>query len=114
VRGEALGVGPSFDAEERRADLDPEKLGAHRAAFLETVSVLADLAAAGHFPLDRESPYCPFCPYVRACRRTHPATVERLAMAPEGRAYALLRRKTTKAPTLADAEARNTGAEEEA
>jgi ATP-dependent helicase/nuclease subunit B len=106
VRAEVLGVGPAFDAEEARAELDPEFLVTYRQGFLETLGVLADLAAAGHYPLNRDSRLCRVCPYTRACRRTHLPTLRRLERAPQGSDYALLRRKSTRAPTLAAARSR--------
>ncbi len=113
VRVEVLGVGPSFDPDEARFEIDPGTFDRLREGVLETLSVLVDLAAAGRFPLNEESRVCAYCPYVRACRRAHAPTLERLAAAPGGAPYALLRRKSTRAPTL-DAVRARAGAEEEA
>ena len=115
VRAELLGVGPAYDAEgggrtaprEVRAALDEEAFGANRAGILETLAVLSDLASAGFYPLDRDSRLCGFCPYLRACRRGHPPTLERLRAEPAGADYLLLRRKSTRAPTLAEVRARS-------
>jgi ATP-dependent helicase/nuclease subunit B len=106
VRAEVLGVGPAFTGDpaaggdEARASLDMATLGRHREAFAETLGVLLDLAAGGSFPLNDRSWLCGHCPYVRACRRWHVPTLRRLASAPSGSDYALLRSKNTRLPTL--------------
>lgn len=107
ARAEVLGVGPAFapgsvPEEEARADLDPEDFEKHRRGIEETVAVLLDLAAAGTFPLNADSRLCPSCPYVRACRRGHAPTLERLEKAAGAADYAALRGKSTRAPLLAD------------
>jgi RecB family exonuclease len=111
IDAEVLGVGPAFEEVERRAALDPEKFELHRGALLESISVLLGLAEAGHYPLNRGSRLCRACPYLRACRRNHPPTLDRLAGAPAGRDYALLKRKSTRASTLAAAGAAAAGQE---
>jgi ATP-dependent helicase/nuclease subunit B len=108
VRAEVLGVGPAFapDAvpeDETRADLDPEDFDRHRRGIEETVAVLLDLAAAGAFPLNAGSRLCPSCPYVRACRKAHAPTLERLEKAGSAAAYAALSGKSTRAPLLSAA-----------
>ncbi|HYV18600.1 MAG TPA: PD-(D/E)XK nuclease family protein [Verrucomicrobiae bacterium] len=105
---EVLGVGPRFAAaeEEGRAGLDASVLGPARAGFLETLAVLLRLADEGLYPLDPASPSCEYCAFVRACRRGHGPTVERLARHPALREFALLRRKTKSAPLLAQVDAR--------
>jgi RecB family exonuclease len=107
VRAEVLGVGPAFapdsvPEEESRADLDPGEFDKHRSGIEETVAVLLDLAAAGTFPLNADSRLCPSCPYVRACRRGHAPTLERLETAAGAADYAALRGKSTRAPLLSD------------
>ncbi|HEU4402622.1 MAG TPA: PD-(D/E)XK nuclease family protein, partial [Candidatus Polarisedimenticolia bacterium] len=106
VRAEVLGVGPAVDPEESRFEVDAEKFARHREGFGETLTVLLDLAATGFYPLNEESRVCGYCPYTRACRRGHAATLERLAAAPGGGDYARLRRKSTRAPTLAEVRGR--------
>jgi len=108
ARAEILGVGPSFlrdastwDEEAGRAVLDPGKFTVHRAAFVETISVLIDLAASGFFPLNDSDPrVCAYCPFVRACRRGQAPVAARLEAALPGRDYFLLQNKSTRAPLL--------------
>jgi ATP-dependent helicase/nuclease subunit B len=104
VRAEVLGVGPDFagaDAADRTAALDPERFDVWRHGFLETLAVLRDLARSGLYPLDAASPRCRSCAYARACRRTHPPTLERLRRHPALERFLAMRRKSSKAPTLA-------------
>jgi len=112
VRAEVLGVGPSFAADESRAEVDGEAFARYREGFLETLRVLVALAAAGHFPLNETSRVCRYCPYLRACRRTHGPTLDRLAAVPAGQEYLLLRGKSTKAPRLEDVRRRSRAQEE--
>lgn len=116
IRAEALGVGPDYQAEEvekTRLNLDPEKLAAGREGFLETLGVLARLAESGIFPLNERSIRCASCSYSRACRRSHPPTLARLAGAAGAKDYYLVRRKNTKDPTLAAVRRRTDDEEEE-
>jgi RecB family exonuclease len=104
---EVLGVGPRFDAdEEGRAVLEAASFGPLRAGFLETLAVLLRLVDEGLYPLDATSPSCEYCSFVRACRRGHGPTLERLARHPALREFALVRRKTRSAPLLARVEPR--------
>jgi hypothetical protein len=114
VEVEVLGVGPDIegDLDAARATLDMKKFGAARAGFLETLAVLARLAAAGMFPLNEESDRCKWCRFRRACRRTHPATLERLAANAALRDYARLRLKSTRKPRLADLDGAPAGGED--
>ncbi len=120
VRVEVLGVGPGFlpadpggiESPETQARLDPESFEKNRAGLLETIAVVADLAAAGSFPLNETSRLCPFCPYLRACRRSQAPTLARLESAPGALSYALLRRKSTRASTLAEVRSRGDRKEE--
>jgi ATP-dependent helicase/nuclease subunit B len=119
VRAEVIGVGPQFRSEasgttedETRATLDPEKFEKNRAGLLETVRVLVDLAAGGSFPLNETSRVCDYCPFIRACRRTHIPTLARIGAAAAAVPYALLRRKSTRAPLLADILAKSAGEDE--
>jgi RecB family exonuclease len=100
---EVLGVGPRFEREpqEARAVLEAAALDTARDGFLETLAVLLRLGDAGLYPLNETSPSCLFCGFHRACRRFHPATLERLANHPALRDYALVRRKSTRARLLA-------------
>ena len=102
VAVEVLGVGPRYERapEEAQAALDPERFGRAREGFLETLAVLVRLDDAGLYPLNESSDRCAWCAFRRACRRAHPATLERLAARPELRDYTLVRRKTTRAPRL--------------
>jgi ATP-dependent helicase/nuclease subunit B len=113
VRSEILGVGPAYEREgptadevPRRAELDPEEMERGREGLLETLAVLARLAAAGFYPLNRESRLCRSCPFTRACRRRHPPTLERLRAEPAGADYFLLRGKSTRGRTLKEVRAR--------
>ncbi|HEV8199148.1 MAG TPA: PD-(D/E)XK nuclease family protein [Candidatus Polarisedimenticolia bacterium] len=107
IEVEVLGVGPRFAAdEEGRAVLEATAFGPARAGFLETLAVLLRLADEGSYPLDPTSPSCESCRFVRACRRTHGPTLERLARHPALREFALVRRKTKSAPLLARIDAR--------
>jgi RecB family exonuclease len=109
---EVLGVGPRFEREpdEARAVLEAAVLDATKEGFLETLAVLLRLGDAGLYPLN-ETPFCTFCEFRRACRRGHPATLDRLANNPALRDYALLRRKSSRAKLLAQV-ARDAGGEE--
>jgi RecB family exonuclease len=100
---EVLGVGPRYEraGEEGRAVLGAAALEPFRAGFLETLAVLLRLADEGLYPLDETSAFCERCSFVRACRRSHGPTLERLARHPALRDFALLRRKSTRAPLLA-------------
>ncbi|MBI3449170.1 MAG: PD-(D/E)XK nuclease family protein [Acidobacteria bacterium] len=113
VRAEVIGIGPGhaegIDAPAAdvaagypaRAPLDPKKFAAGRAGVLETIGVLARLAASGNFPLDK-SDRCRYCPYTRACRKSHAPTVARLRAAPGAADFYRLRGKSTQKPLLAD------------
>lgn len=101
---EVIGIGPSFAVGEDRFPLDADRFEQVRSGFLETLSVLRDLAAAGHYPLNDETPFaCRSCPYTAACRRSHTPTRERLTTATPGAAYALLAGKNTRRPLLTPA-----------
>jgi RecB family exonuclease len=99
---EVLGVGARFEPEpqEARAVLEPKSLDAMKDGFLETLAVLLRLDDAGLYPLN-ETPSCQFCDFRAACRRGHPATVERLGNNAALRDYALVRRKSSRARLLA-------------
>jgi ATP-dependent helicase/nuclease subunit B len=105
VRAEVLGVGPAYaDAQAEgagpaRATLDD--FDSIRAGVKETIGVLARLARRGLFPLNAESRLCNVCPFTRACRRSHRATLQRLAGLPELRDYFQVLRKTSAKPLLA-------------
>ncbi|HKQ97106.1 MAG TPA: PD-(D/E)XK nuclease family protein, partial [Candidatus Polarisedimenticolia bacterium] len=111
VAVEVLGVGPGFDPDDpaARARLDPETFERFRPGLVETIDVLARLAGANLFPLDPESGRCDHCVYRRACRRTHPATLERLERQAALAEFRRLRMKIQRRPLLADLE---TGADE--
>ena len=64
-----------------------------------TLRVLFALLRGGSFPLSKGG-HCNWCPYDRACRRTHPPTVEREESAPDSTAFRLLSKKTRKSPML--------------
>jgi hypothetical protein len=101
---EVLGVGPRFDDEEEEAcaRLGAKEFGAIRDGLLESLAVLARLAAANRFPLSPRQGLCEYCPYTRACRRAHPATVERLQADPGLADFHRMRRKSLRKPRLAD------------
>jgi hypothetical protein len=92
--------------------LDAAKLTACREGFLETLRVLVDLAASGLFPLNERTEHCRFCPFTRACRKSHAPTRARLAAAGEAKDYYLLAGKSTKSRTLADVSPAGDGDEE--
>jgi len=102
----AGGIEPPAEDEPRgypaRAALDPKKFLECREGILETIGVLAKLAASGFFPLDPASERCRYCPYARACRRSHAPTLARLRAAPPAADFYRLRGKSTRARTLAD------------
>ncbi len=113
VRAEVIGVGPRFlpgapgaEEDETRAVIDPEKFEKNRMGLLETVRILADLAAGGSFPLNETSRVCTYCPFTRACRRTHIPTLARIGAAAEASSYRLLRGKSTRAPLIDDVRAK--------
>jgi ATP-dependent helicase/nuclease subunit B len=105
---ELLGVGPGYDHEEpdaleagRRMEFQGFSSDEAREGFLETLRVLVDLARRGRFPLRPDDRGCRFCPYERACRRTHPPTQEREGHARDTRRYYSLKKKNkSKRPTL--------------
>ena len=103
VTAEVLGVGPRHERapEEARALLEPATLAPIREGLLETLAVLMRLFDAGLHPLNESSEHCDFCPYRRACRRTHGPTLDRLRSRPDLRDYILLRSKNGRAPLLA-------------
>ncbi len=118
IEAEILGVGPDAtvageggprgrvrDAESGgmmpRVPFDTSVLRDNRDGLLETLRVLADLAALGNFPLHSDA-WCRSCPFTRACRRHHAPTVARLDAAPGLRDYFALENKTTRRPLLAD------------
>ena len=109
---EVLGVGPDFDldADGARARLDPEKFGTIRDGLLESLAVLLRLAAANHFPLSPREGLCEHCPYTRACRRSHPATLERLEAHPALADFHRMRHKNSRKPRLADVRDAEAGA----
>ncbi len=110
---EVLGVGPRFDDEaEDCARLEAKRFAEIRDGLLESLAVLAHLAAANRFPLSPRPGLCEYCPYARACRRAHPATLDRLRADPALADFHRMRRKTTKKPRLADV-AVDAGEEEE-
>jgi RecB family exonuclease len=116
IRAEVLGVGPEYQGEEvekTRLGLDPEKLAAGKEGLLETIGVLASLAESGIYPLNERSGRCAFCSFSRACRKSHPPTLARLAGAAGAKDYYLVRRKNTKDPTLASVRRRTDDEEEE-
>jgi RecB family exonuclease len=122
VGAEAIGVGPAHVGGDRspsaeggaasRVALDAAKLAACREGFLETLRVLVDLAASGLFPLNERTEHCRFCPFTRACRKSHAPTRARLAAAGEAKDYYLLAGKSTKSRTLADVSPAGDGDEE--
>jgi RecB family exonuclease len=101
VRAEVIGTGPVHAAGEHRKGIAPERFEKQRRGILETLAVLLELAAAGHYPLNSDSRICRFCPYAAACRRSHAPTRERLEAAPAGAAYRLLQLKNIYKPLLA-------------
>ncbi|HUD73020.1 MAG TPA: PD-(D/E)XK nuclease family protein, partial [Dongiaceae bacterium] len=100
---EVLGVGPKFDddPEGATARLEAEDFEAIRDCLLESLAVLARLAAANRFPLSPRAGLCEYCPYARACRRAHPATLERLLAHPALAEFHRMRRKNSRKPRLA-------------
>jgi len=117
ARADILGVGPAFppgrgdEDTQARVTLEMSTLARYRDGLAETLGTLLDLAGTGSFPLNRSSWLCESCAYVRACRRWHVPTVARVISAPDGRDYALLRRKSSRRPLLD--QVRDTGANEE-
>jgi len=106
IRAEVLGVGPRYADEEAegkgpaRAGLDPAEFASIRDGLLETLHVLAGLAERGLFPLNEKSRICPYCPFARACRRTHRPTLERLGANPDLREYFMTLEKNSRSPRL--------------
>jgi RecB family exonuclease len=117
VLAEILGIGPALEraiAREGEADpgaacapVDAASLARSREGLLETLAVLDELLRTGRFPLN-EGWWCEYCPFPRACRRTHAPTVERLASAAPLQRFAGLWGKSLRRPLLG-----NTGANEE-
>jgi ATP-dependent helicase/nuclease subunit B len=106
VRAEVLGVGPRYADDDpegggpARARLDPAEFASIRDGLLETLRVLASLAERGLFPLNEKSRFCPYCPFARACRRTHRPTLDRLAANPDLREYFMTLAKNSRSPRL--------------
>lgn len=113
VAVELLGVGPGHlpqpDEEEdpRFVRFDGFKTREQREGVLETLRVLADLAAAGRFPI-RPGDHCGHCDYAAACRRGHPPTEHREEHAPDVADARDCWEKTDRKPTLADVRAGRT------
>jgi hypothetical protein len=103
---ELLGVGPKHvpgpgeDPDPRFVRFDGFKNADHRAGMLETLRVLAQLAADGRFPL-RSGPHCGHCDYAAACRKNHPPTEHREQTAPDVADARDCWQKKDKLPTLA-------------
>jgi superfamily I DNA/RNA helicase/RecB family exonuclease len=101
---EVLGVGPSFAGDTvSRAEFRGFTKPQRREGFLETISVLLDLARQGRFPLRDRAKACEFCPYERACRHRHAPTRVRQARDADGRTCAALWAKAKTRPLLTPA-----------
>jgi RecB family exonuclease len=115
---ELLGVGPDhepgtgFDVGDRRVPFFGFGEGEGRAGFVETVRELVGLAQEGRFPL-HDDWQCRFCDYRRACRRSHPPTMNREASWEDSAAFRDLQRKSMKVPTLALVRAQRVQEDEE-
>ncbi len=94
---ELLGVGPRSEARVVRFEGfdSPEE----RDGVLETLRIVAALAATGRFPL-RSGGHCAWCDYRSACRRGHPPTEFRETEAEDTRDARDCWSKTDKAPSL--------------
>ena len=107
VEAKLLPVGP--DAEEEREEASLKDDGKLRDGILETVSVALALGRAGRFPLsgsqDQDVRYCAWCAYRRACRKSHPPTLERLERDPRLADFRDARRKEGKRLTIAEVRA---------
>jgi RecB family exonuclease len=57
-----------------------------RSRIRPAVETLVALVRAGRYPF-RRADQCRYCPYTLACRREHPPSAERIARAPDFRAY---------------------------
>ena len=112
-----LGVGPDHEKREKKGKKEEKgralaALGADerlRDGLLETVALAVELGRAGRFPLqssqDQEVRYCGWCAYRRACRKSHPPTIERLEKTPCLADFRDAKRKDEKSPTIADVRA---------
>ena len=73
--------------------------GVQDAGMRETLGVLARLPVDGRFPL-RPGRHCRYCEYASACRRSHPPTEHREALAPDVRDVRDCWEKSATVPTL--------------
>ncbi len=114
VSAEVIGVGPGYsegappsepapEGYPARAALDVERMEEIREGLHETIRILSETAAGGLFPLNPESDRCGWCPYVRACRRSHEPTLARLSGFDGAARYFALSSKSSKQPLIAAA-----------
>ncbi len=96
---ELLGVGLNHDPAIDLASFDGFASDEQRRGFLETLSVLAGLAAQGRFPI-HPGDHCDWCDYRASCRRGHPPTVFREDHATDVQDARDCWRKTAKRPTI--------------
>jgi len=102
ARVELLGVGPAFDYDGDAHVASFEGFDDSTGpGFDETMRVLLALLRSGSFPL-KAGDHCNWCPYDRACRHSHPPTLDREAWAEDTEAFRRLGKKTRKKPMLAD------------
>jgi RecB family exonuclease len=95
VKARLLGVGPASEESPQELELE----GTAHEGFLETLRVAVRLAAAGRFPLRKDSEdvaYCRWCAYRRTCRKTHEPTLSRLEADPSLADFRDLRGKSDK------------------
>lgn len=98
ARVELLGVGPSFEPDQRRRPF--EALGTELAAgFRETMQVLIGLRNQGVYPF-RSGRHCEWCDYIQTCRRKHPPTIERQEDSEDARLYELIQKKSKQSPIV--------------
>jgi len=95
---ELLGVGPRHDAEVVR--FDGFRSTEERVGVLETLRVVAALAAAGRFPI-HAADHCGWCDYRSACRHGHPPTRFRESHAADVADARDCWSKTAKTPSIA-------------
>jgi RecB family exonuclease len=96
---ELLGVGLDHDPAMDVATFEAFASDEQRRGFLETMTVLADLAGEGRFPI-HPGDHCEWCDYRAACRRGHPPTLFREDHATDVRDARDCWKKTSKLPTI--------------
>lgn len=103
---EALGLGPSFMPDRGFVRTDPvvlehEKFRDLKDSFLESLTILGNMARNGKFPF-RSGFHCTWCEFAGACRKNHYPSRKRVETDPRYRDYFLVQKKSSKAKSIDD------------